>query len=66
MFLENFLQIFKIFSRFLKLHDLGSNFNLKCLRLKIVLNSITTLKRHLQASLNVFFNKKVFDDDNFF
>ena len=28
-----------------------------------VKNSITTLKRHLQASLNVFFNKKKFDDD---
>ena len=59
IFLENFLQIFKILYRFLKLNDLGSNFSLKLnLRLKTVLNSMRTLNKYLKASLSVFFIKQ--------
>ena len=61
MFLANLLQIFKISSSFLKLHVLGSTFNLKLiLRKKTVLNSITALKRYVKASLKVFINEKKF------
>ena len=31
-----------------------------------MLNSIKTLKRYCKATLNMFFNKKIFDDDKSF
>ena len=64
MFLANCLLVFKISSRFFKVHIFGSIFSLKLsLRYKTMLNSIKTLKRYSKAILNVFFNKTKFDDD---
>ena len=60
VFFEKFLPGFLIFSRFLKVHTLGSIFSLKLnLRLKTVLNSIKILKRYCKATLYVFLNKKI-------
>ena len=67
MFLENFLQVFKISPRFLKVHIFGSIFSLQLsLRLKTVVDSIKTLKSYCKATFNVFLNKNIFDDDKFF
>ena len=55
------LVFFQNFSRFLKIRIFKSIFS--NLRLKIVLKNLKTLKRYCKGSLNMFLNKKIFDDD---
>ena len=63
-FFQIFFQVFQISSRFLKVHIFGSIFSLKLISIKeTVLNRIKALKRYFKVTLNVFFHKKIFDDD---
>ena len=50
--------------KILQVHVFRSIFNLKIsLNYKTLLNSTTKLKGYSKANLNVFFNKRLFDDD---
>ena len=57
---SNFFKIFKISSRFLKLHISGFFFSLKLILIyETLLNFIKTLIRYYKITLNVFLNKDI-------